>query len=105
MGVRNSRILIPDHSPDIGPSVWAIFFAVTNQTGSQLRILATDLAPPIIGLVNVLIYLRVGLGRSFAPSIDGTAGLTMTTVLVLPTMNEQDHLDTVTANPGTANKA
>ncbi|KAJ7301806.1 hypothetical protein DFH08DRAFT_1090072 [Mycena albidolilacea] len=86
-------------------AVWAIFFAVTNQTGSQLRILATDLAPPIIGLVNVLIYLRVGLGWSFVPSIDGTAGLTMTSVLVLPTMSEQDHLDTVTANPGTANKA
>jgi hypothetical protein len=54
--------------------------------------------------VNVLIYLRVGLGWSFAPSIDETAGVTMTSV-VLPTMSEQDDLDTVTAIPGTANKA
>jgi hypothetical protein len=98
-------LLIPDHLPDIGRSVWAIFFAVANQTSSQLLFLATDLAPPIIGLVNVLIYLRVGLGWSFAPSIDRTDGLTMTNVLVSPTMSEQDHLDTVTANPGTANKA
>lgn len=97
-------LLIPDHSPDIAPSVWAIFFAVTNQIGSQLRILATDLAPPIIGLVNVLIYLRVGLGWSFASSIDETTALTMTSMLVLPTMSEQDHLDAVTANPEAANK-
>jgi hypothetical protein len=54
--------------------------------------------------VNVLIYLRVGLGWSFAPSIDETAEVTMTSV-VLPTMSEQDDLDTVTAIPGTANKA
>ncbi|KAJ7312606.1 beta-glucan synthesis-associated protein-domain-containing protein [Mycena albidolilacea] len=37
-----------------------------------------DLAPLIIGLVNVLIYLRVGLGWSFAPSIDESAEFTMT---------------------------
>ncbi|KAJ7719151.1 hypothetical protein B0H16DRAFT_1739623 [Mycena metata] len=86
-------------------AVWAVFFGVTTETGSQLQILATDLAPPIIGLVNVLIYLRVALGWSFAPSVDETDGLTMTTVLVLPTMSEQDHLDTVTAILGTANKA
>ncbi|KAJ6506658.1 hypothetical protein C8R45DRAFT_1090343 [Mycena sanguinolenta] len=82
-------------------AVWAIFFAVTTQTGSLLIILATDLAPPIIALVNVLIYLRVGLGWSFAPSID-EAG--MTSVLVLPTMSELDHLDTVPPIPGTADK-
>ncbi|KAJ7868446.1 hypothetical protein B0H13DRAFT_2351405 [Mycena leptocephala] len=85
-------------------AVWTVFFAVTTQTGSQLQILATDLTPPIIGLVNVLIYLRVGLGWSSAPSIDETAGLTMTSV-VLPTMSEQDDLDTFTAIPVTANKA
>ncbi|KAF7340429.1 hypothetical protein MVEN_01963000 [Mycena venus] len=86
-------------------AVWAVFFAVTTQIGSLLEILATDLAPPIINLVNVLIYLRVGLGWSFAPSVDETAGVTMTTVLMLPTMSEQDDLDAVTAIPGTTNKA
>ncbi|KAJ7891907.1 hypothetical protein B0H14DRAFT_2560603 [Mycena olivaceomarginata] len=30
--------------------------AIWAYTGSQLRMLTTDLAPPIIGLVNVLIY-------------------------------------------------
>ncbi|KAJ7924633.1 hypothetical protein B0H13DRAFT_2315348 [Mycena leptocephala] len=86
-------------------AVWAVFFAVTTQTGSLLQILATDLAPPIVGLVNVLIYLRVGLGWSFAPSNHETTGLKMTTVLVLPTMSEQDHLDPVIPILGAANQA
>ncbi|KAF8176247.1 hypothetical protein K438DRAFT_1979363 [Mycena galopus ATCC 62051] len=87
-------------------ALWAIFYAVTVQTGSLLQILATDLAPPIIGLVNVLIYLRVGFGWSFAPSIDETAGGIMTSVLVLPTISEQDYPDLVTAIPRTGlNKA
>ncbi|KAJ6477693.1 hypothetical protein C8R45DRAFT_1102001 [Mycena sanguinolenta] len=82
-------------------AVWAIFFAATIQTGSLLQILAVDLAPPIIALVNVLIYLRVGLGWSFTPSIEEIA---MTSVFVVPTMSELDHLDTVTPIPGTVNK-
>ncbi|KAJ6522001.1 hypothetical protein B0H19DRAFT_1203305 [Mycena capillaripes] len=84
---------------------WAVFFAVTTQTGSLLQIIATDLAPLIIGLVNVLIYLRVGLGCSFAPSIDET-GFTMTNVFVVPTMSQQDgRLDTGITIPGPENKA
>ncbi|KAJ7830638.1 hypothetical protein B0H14DRAFT_2593185 [Mycena olivaceomarginata] len=89
----------------LGLLVWAVFFAVTTQTGSSLQILAIGIAPPIIGLVDTLIYLRVGLGWSFTPSTENSGGIMTTTVLMVPTMSELDDLDSVSAIPGAADKA
>jgi hypothetical protein len=93
------------HLSDINLRVWAVFFAVTTQTGSSLQILAIGIAPPIIGLVDTLIYLRVGLGWSFTPSTENSGGIMTTTVLMVPTMNELDDLDSVSAIPGAVDKA
>jgi hypothetical protein len=51
-------------------SAWVIFFAVSYQTGSILQYLTAQLTPPIIGLVNMFIHLRVGLGWSHAQEPD-----------------------------------
>ncbi|KAJ7333452.1 hypothetical protein DFH08DRAFT_814564 [Mycena albidolilacea] len=89
----------------LGLLVWAVFFAVTTQTGSSLQILAIGIAPPIIGLVDTLIYLRVGLGWSFTPSTENSGGIMTTTMLMVPTMSESDDLDSVSVIPGAADKA
>ncbi|KAJ7112651.1 hypothetical protein C8R44DRAFT_985079 [Mycena epipterygia] len=53
-------------------ATWTIFFAVTILTGSRLQFIVRDLTPGIIGLVNLLIHLRVGLGWSCAEAPDAT---------------------------------
>ncbi|KAF8205845.1 hypothetical protein K438DRAFT_1756592 [Mycena galopus ATCC 62051] len=45
-------------------TAWLLFFAITNQTGSVLRLLATDLTPPVLAIATIFIYLRVELGSS-----------------------------------------
>ncbi|KAJ7112675.1 hypothetical protein C8R44DRAFT_530955, partial [Mycena epipterygia] len=47
-------------------TTWTIFFAATFLTGSMLELIVRDLTPLIIGIVNLLIHLRVGLGWSHA---------------------------------------
>ncbi|KAJ7035153.1 hypothetical protein C8F04DRAFT_1394963 [Mycena alexandri] len=42
-------------------TLWALFFAVTREIGSPLRTVARDLSPVMVGLVNMVIYLRVEL--------------------------------------------
>ncbi|KAJ7831645.1 hypothetical protein B0H13DRAFT_2430598 [Mycena leptocephala] len=50
------------HLPNMRVSAWVIFFAVSYQTGSILQYLTAQLTPPIIGLFNMFIHLRVGSG-------------------------------------------
>ncbi|KAJ7112696.1 hypothetical protein C8R44DRAFT_530579, partial [Mycena epipterygia] len=45
-------------------TTWTIFLAATFLTGSTLEFIVRDLTPAIIGFVNMLIHLRVGLGWS-----------------------------------------
>ncbi|KAJ7106661.1 hypothetical protein C8R44DRAFT_885931 [Mycena epipterygia] len=53
-------------------TAWAVFFAVTYLTGSLLELIVTDLTPSMIGLVNLLIHLRVGLGWSRGETPEAT---------------------------------
>ncbi|KAJ7112655.1 hypothetical protein C8R44DRAFT_882417 [Mycena epipterygia] len=53
-------------------TTWTIFFATTFLTGSRLQFIVRDLTPAIIGLVNLVIHLRVGLGWSRAEAPDAT---------------------------------
>ncbi|KAJ7131277.1 hypothetical protein C8R44DRAFT_871789 [Mycena epipterygia] len=53
-------------------TTWSLFLATTFLTGSTLVITVADLTPAIIGLVNLLIHLRVGLGWSPAEAPDAT---------------------------------
>ncbi|KAJ7106634.1 hypothetical protein C8R44DRAFT_885908 [Mycena epipterygia] len=53
-------------------TTWEIFYAATFWTGSMLQFIVSDLTPSIIGLVNLLIYLRVGLGWSRAEAMNAT---------------------------------
>ncbi|KAJ7112527.1 hypothetical protein C8R44DRAFT_797469, partial [Mycena epipterygia] len=73
-------------------TAWSIFFATTFLTGSTLQFIMRDLTPAIIGLVNLLIHLRVGLGWSRAEAPDAT-GAPMTSsasifAVGLPTEND-----------------
>ncbi|KAJ7112678.1 hypothetical protein C8R44DRAFT_533848, partial [Mycena epipterygia] len=45
-------------------TAWTIFFGATFSTGSPLAFIGRDLMPLIVGLVNLLIHLRIGLGWS-----------------------------------------
>ncbi|KAJ7106660.1 hypothetical protein C8R44DRAFT_885930 [Mycena epipterygia] len=91
-------------------TAWTIFFAATHLTGSTLQFLARDLTPVIIGLVNLLIHLRVGLGwsRAEAPDVTGppmTSGASMFAVNVnIPTENDEYRLESVSADGPTSNK-
>ncbi|KAJ7112701.1 hypothetical protein C8R44DRAFT_932619, partial [Mycena epipterygia] len=77
-------------------AIWTtstIFFAATFLTGSTLQFIVRDLTPAIIGLVNLLIHLRVGLGWSGVEAPDAT-GVPMTSsasifALGLPTENSE----------------
>ncbi|KAJ6562209.1 hypothetical protein B0H19DRAFT_1026996 [Mycena capillaripes] len=54
-------------------TLWVVFFAATYLTGSILLYLTTELTPSIVGLVNMVIHLRVGLGWSRTPDGSGVA--------------------------------
>ncbi|KAJ7131279.1 hypothetical protein C8R44DRAFT_871791 [Mycena epipterygia] len=74
-------------------TTWSLFFATTFLMGSTLVIIARDLAPAIVGLVNLLIHLRVGLGWSPAEAPDAS-GAPMTSsasifAVSLPTENSE----------------
>ncbi|KAJ7106639.1 hypothetical protein C8R44DRAFT_805603 [Mycena epipterygia] len=53
-------------------TTWEISFGATFWTGSTLQLILSDLTPSIVGLVNLLIYLRIGLGWSRAEDPDAT---------------------------------
>ncbi|KAJ7764304.1 hypothetical protein B0H16DRAFT_1718236 [Mycena metata] len=42
-------------------SIWGFFFGLTSELGSPLVIIAAGLAPVMVGLTNLVIYLRVEL--------------------------------------------
>ncbi|KAJ7189445.1 hypothetical protein GGX14DRAFT_485004 [Mycena pura] len=51
--------------------VWTIFYASLHATVCEMTALATGVTPPIVGLANMLIYIRIGLGYPHhSPSID-----------------------------------
>ncbi|KAJ7454191.1 hypothetical protein FB451DRAFT_1280438 [Mycena latifolia] len=93
-------------------TAWAIFFAVAHQAGSSVTSLATDLTGPIIGLVNMLIHLRVGLGWSHTlkASTAATAnGMAMTSsasmfAVNIPTVSEECDLENVSTPARTIDK-
>ncbi|KAJ6524018.1 hypothetical protein B0H19DRAFT_1085475 [Mycena capillaripes] len=60
------------HLPNIHASALVVFFAVSYQTGSVPQSLTAQLTPPIIGLANMFIHLRVGLTWSRTPEPDGS---------------------------------
>ncbi|KAJ7064607.1 hypothetical protein C8F01DRAFT_770294 [Mycena amicta] len=45
-------------------TAWSVFYAVTNETESPLNLIASNLTSQIIGLTNMLIQIRIGLGWS-----------------------------------------
>ncbi|KAJ7112518.1 hypothetical protein C8R44DRAFT_882287 [Mycena epipterygia] len=77
-------------------AIWttaSIFFGATFLMGSPLAFIGRDLIPMIVGVVNQLIYLRVGLGWSPAEAPDAT-GAPMTSsasifAVGLPTENDE----------------
>ncbi|KAJ7454246.1 hypothetical protein FB451DRAFT_1280601 [Mycena latifolia] len=93
-------------------TAWAIFLAVTYQTGSSVSALATDLSGPIIGLVNMLIHLRVGLGWSHTLKASPAAtasGVAMTSnasmfAANIPTVSEECDLENVSRPARTVDK-
>ncbi|KAJ7017297.1 hypothetical protein C8F04DRAFT_471031 [Mycena alexandri] len=42
-------------------TLWGLFFAVTHEIGSPLQTIVAELSPVMVGLVNMVIYLRVEL--------------------------------------------
>ncbi|KAJ7106657.1 hypothetical protein C8R44DRAFT_714991 [Mycena epipterygia] len=89
-------------------TAWAIFFAVTYLTHSTLQFIVRDLTAPILGLVNLLIHLRVGLGWSRAEAPDAS-GAPMTSsasmfAVNLPTENDE-YLESVSATEPTSSKS
>ncbi|KAJ7143054.1 hypothetical protein C8R44DRAFT_603400, partial [Mycena epipterygia] len=87
-------------------TAWAIFFAATYLTGSTLLFLVRDLTPSIIGLVNLLIYLRVGLGcsRADATGPPMTSSTSMFAVNIT-TVNEEYCLESVSETGPTSNQS
>ncbi|KAJ7454157.1 hypothetical protein FB451DRAFT_1280323 [Mycena latifolia] len=93
-------------------TAWAIFFAVTYQAGSTVSALVTDLSGPFIGLVNMLIHLRVGLGWSHTLEASPAAtasGVAMTSsasmfAVNIPTVSEEYDLENVSTPVRTVDK-
>nr|GAT56692.1 predicted protein [Mycena chlorophos] len=63
-------------------AAWTIFYAVTNQMASQLNTIASTLTPQIIGLTNMSIQIRIGLGWSprGSGSTSHESGMVMTSI-------------------------
>ncbi|KAJ7189446.1 hypothetical protein GGX14DRAFT_702035 [Mycena pura] len=57
-------------------ATWTIFFAVTSETQSPLLLIVMNLTAQIIGLTNMLIHIRIGLGWSTHG--DNSTGVVMT---------------------------
>ncbi|KAJ7495153.1 hypothetical protein FB451DRAFT_973509, partial [Mycena latifolia] len=57
------------HAPMSAHNFWTVyvpylFFAISYEHGSNLQFFAIDLAPAVVGIANMLIQVRVGLGWS-----------------------------------------
>jgi len=76
-------------------TLWALFFAVTREIRSPLLTVARDLSPVMVGLVNMVIYLRVELQCTRAGS-DRT-GVAMTSSASI--MPYYVSMDRTSANP------
>ncbi|KAJ7064368.1 hypothetical protein C8F01DRAFT_43189 [Mycena amicta] len=63
-------------------AIWTLFYAITREMGCQLLQIGETLMPQFVGLSNMLIYLRVGLGWSqsdaSSPSNAASSGIVMT---------------------------
>ncbi|KAF7303942.1 hypothetical protein MIND_00624900 [Mycena indigotica] len=71
-------------------AAWLVLFIVTHQTRSVIELAAVNLTPQIIGIVNTLILIRVGLQRP--PPQATTRELVLTT---MASMGEVDSRVTV----------
>ncbi|KAJ7770750.1 hypothetical protein B0H16DRAFT_1516343 [Mycena metata] len=58
-------------------TIWELFFAITNKIGSPLQAIGGDLSSVMVGLVNIVIYLRVELQCTRPQGSDRT-GVVMT---------------------------
>ncbi|KAJ7487953.1 hypothetical protein FB451DRAFT_1225999 [Mycena latifolia] len=86
-------------------TVWEVFFAAMYQTGNMLQFLATDLTPPIIGLTNTLIHLRMALGWSQAQAPETTVGLTRSASIAVDiTVTNEYGLESISTAAPTSSK-
>ncbi|KAJ7775561.1 hypothetical protein B0H16DRAFT_1507881, partial [Mycena metata] len=58
-------------------TIWVLLFGVTSELGSPLQIIMGDLSAVMVGIVNVIIYLRVELQCARPDGLDRT-GVVMT---------------------------
>ncbi|KAJ7726239.1 hypothetical protein B0H16DRAFT_1593118, partial [Mycena metata] len=58
-------------------TIWGLLFAVTSELGSPLQIIMGDLSAVMVGIVNMIIYLRVELQCARPDGLDRT-GVVMT---------------------------
>ncbi|KAJ7112686.1 hypothetical protein C8R44DRAFT_985090 [Mycena epipterygia] len=72
-------------------TAWTTVLTTTFLMGSTLAFILRDLTPAIIGLVNLLIHLRVGLGwsRAEAPNATGAAMTSTGSILAAVSIFEQ----------------
>ncbi|KAJ7064611.1 hypothetical protein C8F01DRAFT_1127449 [Mycena amicta] len=52
-------------------AMWNVFYAAIQTQVGELIVLTMGLTPPIVGLANMLIYIRIGLGWSIPQSDSG----------------------------------
>ncbi|KAJ7112695.1 hypothetical protein C8R44DRAFT_882447 [Mycena epipterygia] len=80
-------------------TAWTIFLTTSFLMGSKLAYILLDLTPAIIGLVNLLIHLRVGLGWSRAEVLDATSAPMTSSASIfavnLRTENNEHRLESV----------
>ncbi|KAJ7726233.1 hypothetical protein B0H16DRAFT_1698106 [Mycena metata] len=58
-------------------TIWGLLFAVTSEFGSPLQIIMRDLSAVMVGIVNMIMYLRVELQCARPDGLDRT-GVVMT---------------------------
>ncbi|KAJ7189917.1 hypothetical protein GGX14DRAFT_546998 [Mycena pura] len=59
-------------------AAWTIFYAITNETDSNLVLIAMNLTPQIIGISNMLIHIRIGITRASRMRLSDDTGVSMT---------------------------
>ncbi|KAJ7747169.1 hypothetical protein DFH07DRAFT_1037321 [Mycena maculata] len=62
---------------------WAIYYTICHQLNSTLQFIALDAFPPVAGIANALIHVRVGLGRTVG-QLYGSKAKTGSSVLTAP---------------------
>ncbi|KAJ7130426.1 hypothetical protein C8R44DRAFT_775535 [Mycena epipterygia] len=61
---------------------WTIYYTIADQLHSTLVFIATGAIPPVVGIANALILVRVGLGRSIERTSTSTGDSTMASVQI-----------------------